>query len=462
MERVLFSAVGGHDPIASYHDGAMLHICRCYGPTKVYLYMSKEMIEREELDGRYTKSLELLNKQGDIKIDLIEVIKRPDLVKVHLFDEFYYEFDQEIRKIHKDNPDSEILLNLSSGTPAMKNALNLIATLSEYPIKAIQVATPNKRENPKEDKPEDYDLDTYWECNNDNTKRELVNSRCEELANLNLLKKIKTEIILNMINAYDYSAALDIANSSTGLFSNEFIAALSYAKARRLLDQKAMSRLEQNYISKDWLPIRAGNERNIFEYILELQAKQRRGDYADFIRGITPVVLDVFEECLSRKFKIDIKKYCVVSGKDKIYRLSNSKFEQDNDGKKYRSIIANGCGSKKIDEVAYSSFHICSLIEGLSEDYQLVDCMKTIRYVESRVRNISAHEIVSVTDEWIKKRVNMTSAEILKSLKKMVIMSGMTINNSHWDSYDVMNEKIKSIVKVENIVSTSKLDENSV
>ena len=28
MSYVLFTPVGGHDPIASFHDGAVLHICR--------------------------------------------------------------------------------------------------------------------------------------------------------------------------------------------------------------------------------------------------------------------------------------------------------------------------------------------------------------------------------------------------------------------------------------------------
>ena len=44
-ERILFSAVGGHDPIANFRDGAILHICRIYRPDKVYLYLSSEMLE---------------------------------------------------------------------------------------------------------------------------------------------------------------------------------------------------------------------------------------------------------------------------------------------------------------------------------------------------------------------------------------------------------------------------------
>lgn len=32
MTRVLFSPIGGTDPISNCRDGAMLHICRVYKP----------------------------------------------------------------------------------------------------------------------------------------------------------------------------------------------------------------------------------------------------------------------------------------------------------------------------------------------------------------------------------------------------------------------------------------------
>ena len=43
-KRILFSPVGGTDPIKYCSDGSMLHICRHYQPDEVVLYLSKEMI----------------------------------------------------------------------------------------------------------------------------------------------------------------------------------------------------------------------------------------------------------------------------------------------------------------------------------------------------------------------------------------------------------------------------------
>lgn len=41
-DYVLFSCVGGHDPVASYADGAILHICRIYKPQRLYYIYQKK------------------------------------------------------------------------------------------------------------------------------------------------------------------------------------------------------------------------------------------------------------------------------------------------------------------------------------------------------------------------------------------------------------------------------------
>ena len=148
MSYVLFTPVGGHDPIASFHDGAVLHICRVYRPEKVYLYLSHEMLERSRQDDRYRLSLEKLQQQLSCKME-IHQIERDELTQVQLFDTFYTDFDQLL-------------------TPAMKSALNVISVLAQYPMQAVQVSTPNRRENPKDEDPKDYDVETFWECNQDN------------------------------------------------------------------------------------------------------------------------------------------------------------------------------------------------------------------------------------------------------------------------------------------------------
>src|SRR5699024_2469561 len=111
--RILFSPVGGHDPIANYHDGALIHICRVYRPDKVYLYLSQEMLERSRLDDRYRISLAKLREQLHGGMEEIHLIERDELKEVQRFDTFYTDFDQILHRIREENPESELLLNLS-------------------------------------------------------------------------------------------------------------------------------------------------------------------------------------------------------------------------------------------------------------------------------------------------------------------------------------------------------------
>ncbi len=54
-QTILFSPVGGTDPISqnNYRDGSLLHICRVYKPTKVVLFLSREMLDFHRKDNRY-------------------------------------------------------------------------------------------------------------------------------------------------------------------------------------------------------------------------------------------------------------------------------------------------------------------------------------------------------------------------------------------------------------------------
>jgi hypothetical protein len=68
---------------------------------------------------------------------------------------------------------------------------------------------------------------------------------------------------------------------------------------------------------------------------------------------------------------------------------------------------------------------------------------QNLRQFEKRARNIAAHEIVSVTDSWLKDKTGFNSAEILKMLKDLYSLS-VTTPRDAWNSYDKLNEEIIS------------------
>ena len=78
----------------------------------------------------------------------------------------------------------------------------------------------------------------------------------------------------------------------------------------------------------------------------------------------------------------------------------------------------------------------------MSSDGKLIKLVDEVRSVEENIRNLAAHEIVSVTDETIQKRTGFTAQGIMNRIKQLFAYTGIQIRNEFWNSYDDMNAKI--------------------
>ena len=65
-----------------------------------------------------------------------------------------------------------------------------------------------------------------------------------------------------------------------------------------------------------------------------------------------------------------------------------------------------------------------------------------LREVEGTVRNIAAHEMVSVTDAVIKNKTGFSSNAIMRMIEKVFSYTDLDIRDEYWDSYDLMNQLI--------------------
>ena len=108
------------------------------------------------------------------------------------YDVYYEIFRQEIKNI-SDNLSSgdELIVNMASGTPAMKSALLILATLSEYKFIPIQVNSPQKKMNSEIEDRNNYDVELNWELNQDNLPDS--ENRCEEVKMYELIKLLKID-----------------------------------------------------------------------------------------------------------------------------------------------------------------------------------------------------------------------------------------------------------------------------
>lgn len=436
---VLFSPVGMTDPIANYHDGAMLHIARCLHPSKIYIYISREAAVFQERDDRYRRAIRLL---GDsLSVDFkVEEITRTDLVDVHLFDEFYDEFEDIIKKIKAENPGHTILLNVSSGTPAMKSALHTIAAMTDdADCVPIQVSTPEKGHNPRKDDVSVYDLETQWECNADCQPNFTNRTSCSK--NYNLIMKMKKEILRKHIDAYDYHAALSVAEEIPRL-PKETHDYLRAACARIQLDMRGVDSLipAGGPAGAIFSPIRRDDKRSVAEYLLWLDIKVEKKEYCDFIRGISPLFLDLLEKILEKN-GIDMQRYCATS-KNRKRALSRERLECSDEGRKILSVLDPLFGRDGFRDSNLGSAQLAPLASHYLNDAKLALSIKELRESEDKCRNIAAHEIVGVTEKWIQNNCGLSPKKIIKILTDLADYSGIPREKIK-DSYRAMNEFIK-------------------
>ena len=95
-----------------------------------------------------------------------------------------------------------------------------------------------------------------------------------------------------------------------------------------------------------------------------------------------------------------------------------------------------------------SSDHLRILIEAFSEDTQLKVLVKDLRQVEENIRNLAAHQIVSITEKTIRELTGFTGKQIMDKIKAMFSYTDMNLQKGCWNSYDEMNQLLlKSMEK---------------
>lgn len=431
---VLFSPIGGTDPMSmnNCHDGSLLHICRVYKPDIVYLYMSKEILGYHKRDNRYIFFLDALADRIAHKMEY-HIIERPDLTDVQKFDILYADIRNEVQGIsQKLEEDDTLLLNVSSGTPAMKSALLVMNVLGEYPFKAIQVDTPLKKMNEHNHKDFEEMMELLWEENEDN-RDDFVN-RCTEVDCPALLVMKRNEILKKHIGEYDYAGAIDTLSMTMDSKIKKY---LELAYYRNILDFRKVELLEKE-LSVEVLPIRSGDVKKYYEYMLTLIVRQKKKMYADFLRAITPLLVDLFQIILKKQCNIDINNYVREDRKTGGKRWDRNKMEESAEGRDIMRILVEEYG-----EVSYSfvgSDSISKIITYKSNDSKLSDLVRSLREVESRIRNMAAHQIISIDDEKIKKETGFSSSRIMQMIIEAFDYTGFNIKREMWDSYDLMNE----------------------
>jgi len=260
---VLFSPLGSGDRtgVDFKDEGPILHILRNYPDIEAaYLYLSAEELSLERKDS-FIEYVNLV--RSDITCTLIE---RPNLTDPHHFDTIYYcDYAKVLDTIASEHPGEQIYVNLSSGTPAMKSALMVLVEFGTQSVMPLQV------DNPK------YSTGV----------------RVHEVPTSNFHRLVTVDNIKKLIDRYDYSAALELAQNVLNPEQLKLVEGLvdryelRTGQAREKLGSLADTLIGSNTPTG-----------NTYEYLQYLEALYEKEEWAGFLRATDPAIVNVLLEVI--------------------------------------------------------------------------------------------------------------------------------------------------------------------
>jgi len=401
---VLFSPIGATDPVRNYYDGPLLHIVRHYRPSKVYLFFTKEMAGKIE---------EIKEALQGFKVE-IEIIQS-DIENPHDFDIFMDIFENLLNQIQEENQDSQILLNISSGTPQMKSALALEVVASNLILKPIQVATPMKGSNANTSHGGliGENLDDLMEKG-----KYLEENRCIEPDILSFRRMTAKRDIVSLIHSYEYRGALNKTRENIGLFSKDVESLIDYARLR----QNDNNQYGKNPWNREFSYTQDTRAKRACDYYCLLKSKGETGELSYFTLLLKPLAEYIGEDYLGSFKDEEVKPYL-----DEYYEEKKTgKFRPD-------YIWKNGRR-----EVSYNLEQYIAIMKYKRKDKNIIGGFEEINNTIG-IRNILAHDL--------HREENINYQKILKTLRHLILMTyGGKVKEESFELYERINKKIEYIL----------------
>lgn len=196
--------------------------------------------------------------------------------------------------------------------------------------------------------------------------------------------------------------------------------------------------------------MQSGDLKYVFEYLLILRLKLKKGELGDFIRGLSPVIADLFEICLAKVCRVDIRQRCERRGVAKIPLLVKEKLKPE-EVIALNEVFKAFPGGYKTGPLSSSNMrpliiYYCrkfQAVDFLNKYSHIIDLTNKIRDFEEQCRNIVAHEIIEINDDWIKARTGFNSSKLFAMLKQYFgLVCGQNLHTNIWNSYDDLNNTI--------------------
>lgn len=391
MSDVLYSCIGTTDPVRGLRDGGLMHIMRFYRPATVYLFLSAEIVRRDQEDNRIDQIFSFVRENWDgydpklIRIDT--GIEDPSDM-----DALLDPMNSLLQRILRENPDSKVLLNLSSGTPQMQIILAQMAVDSRYQTEGIQVKNPEKKAGTTERTNSDkYTVDEALRLNKDELPG--AENRCRVPRMVAVRREATRNQLHSLLSQRNYSAISQL--------EAELPAAV--AKLATHLDYRSrflLNEAEAVDLSDLDLPQGPGNYPypvyEMVEYFAMLKNLVHLKRYTDFMLRLNPFIVRFQEvllgECLRPRGLSEADLFTVTDGIKKLNPSGMKRADpellvyMEND--LHRSVEPRPV-SIRVMNVMLGYFGVEASVRKL-----LSNCEKA----NNKLRNSAAHDLFTITN----------------------------------------------------------------
>lgn len=458
MKKILITSVGSKDPYAipddskdgKYTDGPIMSILKKNKDDntpieEVYMYFSTELALREYKCGAVVESIKQFD--GKIKVhvfpkgfiekvgnayqqykkeaddesflnDYICSDEQVGRIDVNRFGTFFKEIQPMLEDIkenttEEERKDIEIIFNVSSGTPAMKSDINLIALTNEdFPNTIIsQVGSPKRstmnvkmefKNHTKDELQEELKHLEEHKSSEDSSKRVIEDGMA------NIRKLLLLESLQDNFKKHDYSGAYHLIEINQNIIENQEI--IDYVKHLyyRYIGKEDEKLNPKEETTLDLYPVHHNQQlEKIIEKYNVMKVKNERDEFNDWLLLNTPIIEQILKTLLE-------------SNKLPLIYFTKSKGSSDNlsiDTFK-KSGIQNPALYDYLSKRDANYVNAGTLSEIAEIWLKKGDIVKAVKEIDSArdYRNMAAHKLIFISREDFQKNYGRDMKKAFKGL----------------------------------------------
>ena len=458
-KKILLTFAGNTDPTRGEHDGPIIHICRYYKPDKIYLILTKEMEERnEEPYNIYKRAIKENLKNYNPEIICIKT----GIKDAHHFDIYFNWIYETFEIIKKDEKDTEIYLNMTSGTSQMTtNLLMYYIDSLDLNLIPIQVETYKKQSNQSEENnktvDKHYDVEAEAVCNLDNEEKtrtyRIVEPDLKKYSRIltknqieKLLEQYKYEAISELLKRNIFDKNLELNTLVNFAIERTNLKGLDCNKKLNSLNNKDYNKLY--YFTKDKNITRIPDWYQIVDFFSLANIKQKTEDISSYTLMLEPIVVKIYLSILKDLMGKNLDE---LFRKDSHgYKVELKRLEED-----LKEMIKKDLKREYLkDDTNISTSVLASIIkyylkkENNIEVNYFTSLAETLAKMKT-VRNTLAHELRSISREDFNKEsettVEQINSKILEFFNKFYTSLGY--KKEMVEIYDNINKEIVKLLK---------------